>query len=85
MHPMFDPKILDNLAQKLADALPSGFVDAQQDANKTLRAGLESTLSRLKLVSRDEFETQSAVLARSREKIDQLEKRLAELEKAFSK
>ncbi|MCK4950805.1 MAG: accessory factor UbiK family protein [Gammaproteobacteria bacterium] len=82
---MFDPKVLDNLAQKLADALPSGFVNAQQDAEKTLRAGLESTLSRLNMVSRDEFETQSAVLARSREKIDQLEKQVANLEKAFSK
>ncbi len=85
MNPMFDPKVLDNLAQKLADALPSGFVNAQQDAEKTLRAGLESTLSRLNMVSRDEFETQSAVLARSREKIDQLEKQVANLEKAFSK
>ena len=85
MNPMFDPKVLDNLAQKLADALPSGFVNAQQDAEKTLRAGLESTLSRLNMVSRDEFETQSAVLARSREKIDQLEKQVTNLEKAFSK
>lgn len=85
MNPMFDPKVLDNLAQKLADALPSGFVNAKQDAEKTLRAGLESTLSRLNMVSRDEFETQSAVLARSREKIDQLEKQVADLEKAFSK
>ena len=82
---MFDPKVLDDLAQKLADSLPSGFVNVQQDAKKTLRAGLESALSRLNLVSRDEFETQSAVLARSREKIDQLEKRLAELEKTLSK
>ena len=82
---MFDPKVLDDLAQKLANSLPSGLVNVQQDAEKTLRAGLESALSRLNLVSRDEFETQSAVLARSREKIDQLEKRLAELEKTLSK
>ena len=82
---MFDPKVLDDLAQKLADSLPSGFVNVRQDAEKTLRAGLESALSRLNMVSRDEFETQSAVLARSREKIDQLEKRLADLEKTLSK
>ena len=80
---MIDPKNLDDLARKLADALPSGFVDAQEDVKKTLRAGLESTLSRLKLVSREEYEVQSAVLSRSREKIEQLEKQVAELEKRF--
>ena len=82
---MIDPENLDNLAQKLVDALPSGFVNAQQDAKKTFRAGLESTLSKLKLVSREEYEIQSAVLARSREKLERLEKQVVELEKRFIK
>lgn len=82
---MINPEYLDNLTQKLADSLPSGFASAQQDAKKTLRAGLERTLSKLKLVSREEYEIQSAVLARSREKLERLEKQVAELEKRFIK
>ena len=42
-----------------------------------------STFSKLELVSQEEFDTQRAVLMRSREKIDALEKQLAELEAAF--
>lgn len=82
---MINPKNLDDMAQKLADALPSGFATAQQDAKKTLRAGLEGVLSKLNLVSREEYEVQLAVLSRSREKLERLEKQVAELEKRFIK
>lgn len=80
---MISPKILDDLTHKLVDALPSGLTNAQQDVKKTLRAGLEGTLSKLKLVSREEYEIQSAVLARSREKLERLEEQVAKLEKLF--
>lgn len=76
-----DPKILDDIAKKLADSLPAGLGELQADVEKNLRAGLESTLAKLNLISREEFEVQSAVLARTRAKIENLEKLVSELEK----
>jgi BMFP domain-containing protein YqiC len=79
---MLDPKQLDDLAQRLAAAMPKGIQMLQEDINRNLRATLESGLSRLDLVTREEFDVQAAVLARSREKLALLEARLAELERA---
>ena len=75
-----DPKILDDMAKKLADAMPSGITALQQDLEKNLRAGLERTLEQMQLVSRKEFDVQTAVLARTREKLEQLEKLVDQLE-----
>jgi len=77
---MIDPKLLDDLAQKLAGAVPSGLQALQGDLKRNLRAALESGLAHLDLVTREEFEVQKAVLARSREKLDRLEKVIEELE-----
>lgn len=77
---MIDPKILDDLAKKLADAVPSGIRDLQHDMEKNFRAMLQSAFTRLDLVTREEFEVQTAVLGRTREKVDTLEKQIAELE-----
>lgn len=77
---MLDPKQLDDLAQRLASAMPKGIQMLQEDINRNLRASLESGLGRLNLVTREEFDVQSAVLARSREKLALLEARIAELE-----
>jgi BMFP domain-containing protein YqiC len=78
---MIDPKQLDDLAQKLAGSLPSGLQVLKQDVERNLRAGLEAALARLDLVTREEFDVQSAVLARTREKLHALEAKVAELEK----
>jgi len=76
-----DPKKLDELARGVLDKLPSGFQTMQQDMEKNLRAALQSVLGKLELVTRDEFEVQSAVLQRTREKLETLETRVDELEK----
>ncbi len=81
---MLDPKQLDDLAQRLASAMPKGIQMLQEDINRNLRASLESGLSRLDLVTREEFDVQSAVLARSREKLAGLETRLVELERLLA-
>ncbi len=52
----------------------------QGDVMKNLRAGLESGLARLELVSREEFEVQAAVLSRTREKLKRLEEQVKALE-----
>jgi BMFP domain-containing protein YqiC len=77
---MIDSRQLDELAQRLADTVPSGLRVLQDDLRKNLRAALESGLSRLDLVTREEFDVQRAVLARTREKLEALEKQLEALE-----
>jgi BMFP domain-containing protein YqiC len=75
-----DAKKLDELARGVLDKLPSGFQAMQHDMEKTLRAALQSSFAKLDLVSRDEFDVQSAVLQRTREKLEALEAMVAELE-----
>jgi BMFP domain-containing protein YqiC len=82
---MLDPKQLDDLARRLAASMPKGVQVLQEDINRSFRATLEAGLNRLDLVSREEFDVQAAVLARSRAKVDALEQRIAELEQAVAK
>jgi BMFP domain-containing protein YqiC len=81
---MLDPKQLDDLAQRLARAVPKGIQTIQEDLSRNLRASLEAGIARLDLVSREEMDVQAAVLARTREKVRQLEFKVAELERALS-
>ncbi len=75
-----DPRIFDEFARRLAAALPPGLQSLQQDFEHNARAALQAALAKLDLVTREEFEVQGAVLARTREKVEALERRLAELE-----
>jgi len=77
---MIDTKFIDDTVKRISEAMPSGARRLQEDVEKNVRAVLGSTLSRLDLVNRDEFEIQKGVLARSREKIESLERRVADLE-----
>ena len=78
---MFDAKQLDELTQRVVNALPPGVREMQQDVEKNLRAALQSVFAKLDLVTREEFEVQSAVLLRTREKLTALEARVVQLEK----
>lgn len=82
---VFDAKQLDELTRGVLNALPSGVREVQQDLGKNLRAALQSVFTKLDLVTREEFEVQSAVLLRTREKLTALEARVAELEKLSGK
>ena len=75
-----DPKTLDVLARKLSESLPPGLAALHDDLERNFRAVLQSGLARLDLVTRQEFDVQSAVLRRTRERLEQLERRLAALE-----
>jgi len=77
-----DPKKpnIDELARRLADALPGGLKALRADAEQNFRAVLQAGLSRLDLVTREEFDVQAAVLKRTREKLEAMDARLAELE-----
>ncbi|MCK4706656.1 MAG: accessory factor UbiK family protein [Gammaproteobacteria bacterium] len=71
----------DDLAKKITGLLPGNIQQVQQDIESNIKALLQSTLSKMNLVSREEFDVQAALLARTREKLDQLEKQLAEIGK----
>ena len=78
----FDPKSLDELARKLAEAVPPGLAALGNDLEQNFKAVLQGGLAKLDLVTRQEFDIQAAVLRRSRERLEELEKRIAALEKA---
>lgn len=82
---MIDVRNLDELAQRLAALVPDNFGAAQQDLGATFKATLQSGLSRLNLVTREEFDVQKLVLLRTREKVEGLEKQVALLEQAIAR
>lgn len=78
---MFDPKAIEDLAKRLSDNVPAGLNNLKEDMEKNFRAILQSGLGALDLVTREEFEVQKAVLAKTRSKLEDMEDRVAELEK----
>ena len=70
----------DDLAKKITGLLPSSVLQLQQDMESNIKALLQSSLSKMNLVTREEFDVQEALLQRTREKLDKLEKLLQELE-----
>jgi len=77
---MMDRQEIDRIALRLVSLVPPGLAQAQQDLRTNFHDVLMQGLHRLELVTREEFEVQSQVLARTRAKVDELEKRVAELE-----
>ena len=80
-----DPKTLDALARRLAQAVPPGLNSLGDELERNLKAVLQSGLKNLDLVTREEFEVQRGVLARTRERLEQLQARLTELEEGLKK
>ena len=77
---MIEPKILDDIAQKLGSVIPEGLQAIQSDVEKNFKTVLQNSFARMDLVTREEFDVQTEVLKRSREKLDLLEKQISELE-----
>jgi BMFP domain-containing protein YqiC len=82
---VLDPKFIDDLARRLTGAMPASAKTLQADLEKNLRAAMQSVFGRLDLVTREEFDVQTKVLARSRAKIEQLEQQVAALEQQLLK
>ncbi len=78
--PMIDLKAIDDLARKLSAMVPDGLSQARDDLEGNFRAALRGGLAKLDLVTREEFDVQRAVLLRTREKLEALERRLAAFE-----
>lgn len=73
---------IENIARKLAEAVPEGLRSVREDLESNFRSVLRASLARLDLVTREEFEVQEAVLAKTRQKLEALEARLEEIEKS---
>ncbi len=76
-----DPKWIDDLARQLVDSVPQSLKNVRDEAEQNFKALLQSGLSRMDIVTREEYEVQTGVLRRTREKLEALERRIAELER----
>ncbi|EKM0665838.1 accessory factor UbiK family protein [Cronobacter turicensis] len=77
---MIDPKKIEQIARQVHESMPKGIREIGEDVEKKIRQVLQAQLSRLDLVSREEFDVQTQVLLRTREKLTALEQRLTALE-----
>ena len=75
-----EPFRIDEIARKLLERVPPALRSMQADLESNFRAVLRERLSKLDLVSRDEFDAQTRVLERTRAQLEALEARLAALE-----
>jgi BMFP domain-containing protein YqiC len=76
---------IDDLARRLAEAVPQNLRAVGEDLERNFKSLLQSGLEKMDLVTREEFDVQVAVLARTREKLEALEDRLAEMQESDSK
>lgn len=79
---MIDLKLIDDLSRKLAESLPPGLSRLKEETGEQFRLVLTRAFERMNLVTREEFDAQSAVLARTREKLTRLQRQIEELEKS---
>lgn len=77
---MLDPKKLEDIARQIADSVPPGFKNMAEEAEGKIKQVLQAQLSKLDLVTREEFDIQTQVLIKTREKLEAMEVRLAKLE-----
>lgn len=77
---MIDAKTLDDMAKKLSELLPPNAKNLHEDLKTQFKQVLQTGLSKMDLVTREEFDVQAKVLARTRERVEALEKIVAELE-----
>lgn len=82
---MLDPKKLEELAKSISNAIPPGVKSMADEAEGKIKQVLQTQLNKLDFVSREEFDVQSQVLIRTREKLEALEARLAALEESETK
>ncbi len=71
---------LEDLTKRISGLLPSNVKHMQDDIESNVRSLLQSALGKMNLVTREEFDVQSAVLQRTREKLERLEKQVTELQ-----
>ena len=76
---MLDPTIFDDIIKRLTDVIPPSLKDVEADLQQKFRSILQSTFAKMDLVTREEFDVQTKVLARTRAKLDAIEQQIASL------
>ncbi len=77
---LMNKQFFDDLSSKISQLIPPVPGNMKTDLEQTIRGILHNAFDKLDLVTREDFEVQSAVLQKTRIKLEQLEQRLAELE-----
>jgi len=85
MSSSFDPKFFEDLAKRFSEAVPPQLAALKNDLEANFKSVLQAGLAKLDLVTRQEFDAQAGVLARTRELLTALEARLATLEAELAK
>ncbi len=73
---------IEELSQRIEQALPESLKQTKNEMDKTIRQAVMNAFQKMELVTRDEFDIQTQVLARTRAKLEALEQRVAALESA---
>lgn len=81
---MFDPKKLEEIAKQVSDAIPTGVKNFGEEVDRKIKQVLQSQLGKLDMVNREEFDVQTHVLLRTREKLAEMEVKLNELEEKLN-
>ncbi len=77
---MLDRDFIENTVKRLTAAVPPGLQTLKQDLEQNFRAILQSVFAKLDLVTREEFDVQAGVLAKTRAKLEALEQQITTLE-----
>ncbi|GAB7218788.1 ubiquinone biosynthesis accessory factor UbiK [Vibrio comitans] len=81
---MFDPKKLEQIAKQIHESMPQPVKDLGTDVDQKVRQVIQAQLNKLDVISREEFEVQTQVLLRTRQKLNEMEKKMADLEEKLS-
>ena len=76
---MINQPFIESIAKSLSEHLPNDFSTLKNEAEANFKSILQQQFTKFDLVTREEFDTQNAVLIRTREKLEELEKLLHEL------
>ena len=77
---MIDLRKIEEIVEGIAKVLPAGTEQVRAEIRDSVRVVLESSFARMNLVTREEFDAQTALLRRTREKLDELEAVIAAME-----
>ena len=81
---MINAKKIEDIAKQISEAIPPGVKNVATDFEAKAKQVLQSKLSQLDVVSREEFDVQTQVLIKTRAKLDEMAAKIAELEEKIN-
>ena len=76
---MFEPEKIEKMVKQMQDSMPKAVKDLGSDIESKIKQGLQQQLSKLDVVTREEFDIQTQVLLRTRQKLSDLEEKIDQL------